>query len=61
MEQLNYQNPDDWGKSPLTDNALRLQQMKEEIAEEFSQPKISDNLLDSLPCLQPPDETKADF
>lgn len=27
---LNYLNPNDWGKSPLTDNALRLQQLKAE-------------------------------
>jgi len=27
---LNYLNPNDWGKSPLTDNALRIQQFKAE-------------------------------
>ncbi|MHC5610852.1 MAG: hypothetical protein ACYTXA_07490 [Nostoc sp.] len=31
---LNYLNPNDWGKSPLTDNALRLQQLQAENAEE---------------------------
>lgn len=28
---LDYKNPNDWGKSPLTDSALRLQQLKAEI------------------------------
>jgi hypothetical protein len=28
---LHYKNPNDWGKSPLTDNALRLQQLQAEI------------------------------
>ena len=27
---LDYNNPNDWGKSPLTDNALRMQQLKAE-------------------------------
>ncbi len=27
---LHYTNPNDWGKSPLTDKALRLQQIKAE-------------------------------
>jgi len=30
---LNYKNPEDWGKSPLTDRALRLQQLQAENAE----------------------------
>jgi hypothetical protein len=25
---LHYTNPNDWGKSPLSDNALRLQQLQ---------------------------------
>jgi hypothetical protein len=31
---LNYLNPNDWGRSPLTDRALRLQQIEAENAEE---------------------------
>ncbi len=27
---LNYNNPNDWGKSPLTDFALRMQQFRAE-------------------------------
>lgn len=27
---LDYKNPNDWGRSPLTDRALRLQQIKAE-------------------------------
>jgi hypothetical protein len=27
---LDYTNPNDWGKSPLTDNALRIQQFRAE-------------------------------
>ncbi len=27
---LDYKNPNDWGKSPLTDSALRLEQLKAE-------------------------------
>lgn len=31
---LNYLNPEHWGRSPLTDRALRLQQLQAENAEE---------------------------
>ncbi len=30
---LDYKNPNDWGKSPLTDSALRLEQLKAENSE----------------------------
>ncbi|MHC5747458.1 MAG: hypothetical protein ACYTXT_37395 [Nostoc sp.] len=33
---LDYKNPHDWGKSPLTDSALRKQQFKAENPEEWS-------------------------
>jgi len=32
---LDYKNPNDWGKSPLTDRALRLQQFKVENPEQW--------------------------
>lgn len=32
---LNYNNPNDWGRSPLTDNALRLQQFRAENPEKW--------------------------
>ncbi|MHC5722629.1 MAG: hypothetical protein ACYTXY_00410 [Nostoc sp.] len=31
---LNYLDPNDWGRSPLTDRALMLEQIKAESAEE---------------------------
>jgi len=31
---LNYLNPEHWGRSPLTDRALRLQQLQAENTEE---------------------------
>jgi len=31
---LNYNNPEHWGKSPLTDHALRIQQLQAEKSEE---------------------------
>lgn len=40
---LDYNNPNDWGKSPLTDNALRLQQFRAENPEQWSA-MISDDL-----------------
>ena len=33
---LDYNNPNDWGKSPLTDNALRLQQFRAENPEKWN-------------------------
>jgi hypothetical protein len=33
---LDYKNPNDWGKSPLTDSALRKQQFKAENPEEWA-------------------------
>ena len=33
-KRLDWRNPDDWGKSPLTDNALRVQQMRDETREQ---------------------------
>ncbi|WP_230967749.1 hypothetical protein [Nostoc sp. WHI] len=33
---LDYRNPNDWGKSPLTDRALRLEQFKAENPEQWS-------------------------
>jgi len=33
---LDYRNPNDWGKSPLTDSALRLQQFKVENPEQWT-------------------------
>ncbi len=33
-KQLDWRNPDDWGKSPLTDNALRVQQARSEAREQ---------------------------
>ncbi len=33
---LDYRNPNDWGKSPLTDSALRLQQIKTENPEQWA-------------------------
>lgn len=33
---LNYSNPDDWGKSPLTDKALRMQQFRAENPQPWS-------------------------
>ncbi|MHC5862666.1 hypothetical protein [Nostoc sp.] len=33
---LDYKNPNDWGKSPLTDHALRLEQFKPENPEQWS-------------------------
>ena len=40
---LDYNNPDDWGKSPLTDSALRLQQFRAENPERWEQ-MIQDDL-----------------
>ena len=34
---LNYNNPNDWGKSPLTDKALRLQQFRAENPEKWDE------------------------
>ncbi|MHC5914684.1 MAG: hypothetical protein ACYTXE_27660 [Nostoc sp.] len=33
---LDYKNPNDWGKSPLTDSALRLEQFKAENPEQWA-------------------------
>ncbi|MBE9105522.1 hypothetical protein IQ229_11380, partial [Nostoc cf. edaphicum LEGE 07299] len=33
---LDYKNPNDWGRSPLTDSALRKQQFKAENPEQWS-------------------------
>jgi hypothetical protein len=33
---LDYRNPNDWGRSPLTDSALRLEQFKAENPEEWA-------------------------
>ena len=33
-KRLDWRNPDDWGKSPLTDNALRVQQTRDETREQ---------------------------
>lgn len=54
---LNYLNPNDWGKSPLTDNALRLQQLKAENAEEseFDEPVGVWRNGEYIPC-SPTDE-----
>jgi hypothetical protein len=32
---LDYTNPNDWGKSPLTDNALKMQQFRAENPQEW--------------------------
>jgi len=40
---LNYNNPNDWGKSPLTDNALRIQQFRAENPEQW-EAMIEDDL-----------------
>ena len=36
MKNLDYQNPDHWGRSPLTDSALRLQQIKAENPQQWA-------------------------
>jgi len=33
---LDYKNPNDWGRSPLTDSALRLEQFKAENPEQWA-------------------------
>ena len=40
---LNFNNPNDWGKSPLTDKALRMQQFRAENPEEWAS-MIEDDL-----------------
>jgi hypothetical protein len=46
---LHYTNPNDWGKSPLTDNALRLQQLKAEI-EADNEAKDNPQMLCDVPA-----------
>lgn len=41
---LNFKNPNDWGKSPLTDKALRIQQFRAENPEKWDS-LIEDDLL----------------
>lgn len=61
---LHYTNPNDWGKSPLTDNALRIEQIKAENKVDneaaLRKPAIIEITLENNPAvwelLQPPSE-----
>ncbi|MCC5670297.1 hypothetical protein LC653_42550 [Nostoc sp. CHAB 5784] len=57
---LQYTNPNDWGKSPLDDNALRIEQIKAENKAALKTPAIieitSENNPDIWELLQPPSE-----
>lgn len=57
---LHYTNPKDWGKSPLTDNALRIEQIKAENKAAFKKPAIIEIRSENNPAiwelLQPPSE-----
>ncbi len=74
MQPLDYTNPDDWGKSPLTDSALRIQQRRAENPEEWDimieadlealkTPAIAEITAESDPdiwaLLQPPEEEES--
>ena len=61
---LHYTNPNDWGRSPLSDSALRLQQLKAELEADnksaLTKPEIIEITKEFNPAiwelLQPPSE-----
>ncbi|MBG1268701.1 hypothetical protein [Nostoc sp. WHI] len=61
---LNYNNPNDWGKSPLTDRALRIERLKAELDADneaaLTKPEIIEITKESNPAiwelLQPPSD-----
>ncbi|OUL34087.1 hypothetical protein [Nostoc sp. 106C] len=48
MKQLNWRNPDDWGKSPLTDRALQQNQARDEALEQAGE-QITNIIKSDLP------------
>ena len=58
---LDYNNPNDWGKSPLTDNALRMQQFRAENPEEWAAMIENDLIVLDPPIVTPDPLVGLDF
>lgn len=58
---LNYLNPNDWGRSPLTDRALRLQEIKAENLEQWAAMIQEDIETLSMPIKEESTEFKSEI